>query len=1199
VPNLSTPIGELQSRYDVLVIGSGYGGAIVARWMANAAQERRRHGKTPFTVCLLERGLEIRPGQYPTSLTSTLRSVQADTGFGHIGRRTSLFDIRMNPDLTVLVGCGLGGTSLINASVILEPKDFSDPAWPQHLRELWPRELRQRGALAREFALVKKALGAKPVPDDVDLDKVARLIESSAERNPRPADHRPPIAVSFHTHVNEFDVQQGRCTLCGNCITGCNYSAKNTLIMNYLPAAAAAGASIFCGVQVAAVEPVNPQAGDWLVHTRILDGSAKLFGSPEMPIRAGMVFLAAGSLGSTEILLRSRDRYGLSFSPALGRHFSGNGDVIAFGYNEVKRVNGMGHGPHLPRDAAVGPTIAGMIDERDRASGAMIQEGAVPGAFRMPLRFAGPIIARLSRLGVTTTVGFSFKSLWREFDSLVRGAHHGALVRTQTFLGMSFDDGRGVMVLSRQRLRIAWSHVGSQPVFTKIARRLAEFTRKMGGTYVVNPIWMRAFGRRLLIAHPLGGCALSDCPDKGVVNSWGQVYRLRREEDQQAESAAPRTYKGLYVCDGAIIPTPLGTNPSLTIAALAQRIAERAEEALPPVPCDRVETETSGTTSRRTDSSIAGFRYAERLKGSMRLHGHETRVEFFLHMSTEDLEKLLTGPTHEVQVVGVAHTPDLKEGLRRFNISEGVLNVLIDDDRQVDTKLLVYQFKLTPSDSRTPGSPDRKALWLRGHKTINYDTCKRSVWKAATRLHFVLHDTPPDAGRDVVDVGNVGEHTPFHMDEAALRAGVVGTGLVGNSVADAIRLTASMAVLHEPRFRRRVLMTLRFHWQFIDALIQARVWLLRRTDRIDPFDRDVTGRPSTKEGKVVRDQSKPRERYVLTRFGGRGANGTAGKPILLIPGFGMSTYWFRAKTPGPNITEFLRENGYDVWLLDYRASDRMKASLDQFTLDELACSDFPDAIRQVSSEAQQPVQIIAHCVGSISLLMSLLSGKLADACVHSIVLSQAFAFIDQPFVNRLKAKLHLAEVLRFVGFRPILTTDFDIRSSLAVRLLDRLLYFYPSRERCKSGVCRRTLLIYGEANRHARLDRVTHEMLYDMIDRGNLTTIAQLQKMAARRQIVSARGENKYLTPENGKKHVNVPITLLQGERNNLFRRSGAHKTLAWLHQHGGFGSNEENQKRFTLVEVPDYGHMDVFIGKDSAGDVYPKILEALKAMYR
>ena len=753
---------------------------------------------------LLERGLEIRPGQYPTSLLGALRAGQADTRYGHIGKRTSLFDVRMNRELTVLVGCGLGGTSLINASVIVEPKHFNDQGWPTHLRDLWPEDLRRDGALTKKVEMVKKCLGAAKAPSDVVLDKVTHLI-TSAGLNPADPDrtHHPEIAVSFNTRINDFGVQQERCTLCGNCITGCNYSAKNTLIMNYLPAAAAAGASIFCGVQVSAVEPVETPAGDWLVHARLLDRAASVFGNPEIPIRAGMVFLASGTLGSTEILLRSRDRYGLSLSPALGQHFSGNGDVIAFGYNTESQVNGMAFGPRLPTDPTVGPTIAGMLDERDLPSGAMIQEGAVPGALGFLLRVLGPFIAGLSRLGVTTRADFSVKSLWREVDSLLRGPHHGSLLRTQTFLGMSFDDGRGFMGLAGDRLRIAWRHAGDQPVFTKIAARLAALTQKMNGAYVVNPVWSRLFGRRLLIAHPLGGCALSDSPDNGVVNSSGQVYRIRQDHDSQ-ESGTERVYRGLYVCDGAIIPTPLGTNPSLTIAAIAQRIAERAEQTIPSGDGARRELEHERVAPGRTDSTVVGLRYAERLRGSMRLDGRDTRVELFLHMSVEDLKKEQRRQRASVRVIGTLRAPDLDEGRREFVISDGILNVMIDDQRCVDTKLLVYQLKLTPTGKLDTAAPGRGALWLRGYKKINFDTCKRSTWKAATRLPFVIYQTPHadrpgpefDASLDLIDRGaRAHDRQRFLGDEATRTAGIVGVGLAGGSVADVIRLAASMQVV--------------------------------------------------------------------------------------------------------------------------------------------------------------------------------------------------------------------------------------------------------------------------------------------------------------------------------------------------------------------------------------------------------------------
>ncbi len=154
--------------------------------------------------------------------------------------------------------------------------------------------------------MAREALAVAPVPDDVSLDRVTRPFESAGP-GPCPPRYPAPIAVSFQTHVNAFGVQQQRCVLCGNCISG-NYSAKNTLIMNYLPGAAAAGAEIYCGVAVQTVEPGPDHT--WLVRVPTLDWPSGLYGRPELTIRADAVLLASGTLGSTEILLRSRDRRG-------------------------------------------------------------------------------------------------------------------------------------------------------------------------------------------------------------------------------------------------------------------------------------------------------------------------------------------------------------------------------------------------------------------------------------------------------------------------------------------------------------------------------------------------------------------------------------------------------------------------------------------------------------------------------------------------------------------------------------------------------------------------------------------------------------------------------------------------------------------------------------------------------------------------
>src|SRR5262249_39381106 len=106
---LSLPLSRMKSSYDVVVVGSGYGGGVAASRLARAGR----------SVCLLERGKERHPGEYPDSLAKAVPEVQADTPDGHVGSPTAMFDFHVNPDLNVLVGCGLGGTSLINANVSL------------------------------------------------------------------------------------------------------------------------------------------------------------------------------------------------------------------------------------------------------------------------------------------------------------------------------------------------------------------------------------------------------------------------------------------------------------------------------------------------------------------------------------------------------------------------------------------------------------------------------------------------------------------------------------------------------------------------------------------------------------------------------------------------------------------------------------------------------------------------------------------------------------------------------------------------------------------------------------------------------------------------------------------------------------------------------------------------------------------------
>ncbi|HET9290354.1 MAG TPA: FAD-binding protein, partial [Actinomycetes bacterium] len=180
---LARPHHQLRERYDVVVVGSGYGGAIAASRFARAGR----------TVCVLERGRELRAGDFPTSALAALRQLQVRRGMRRFGHEAALFDLHTGDDLSVMVGCGLGGTSLINAGVALRPPDwvFDDERWPTALRGA-----RGSAELGPYFARAEAMLGSTPFPDTwrtptklVALGRAAAGVDASVRR--------PPINVTF------------------------------------------------------------------------------------------------------------------------------------------------------------------------------------------------------------------------------------------------------------------------------------------------------------------------------------------------------------------------------------------------------------------------------------------------------------------------------------------------------------------------------------------------------------------------------------------------------------------------------------------------------------------------------------------------------------------------------------------------------------------------------------------------------------------------------------------------------------------------------------------------------------------------------------------------------------------------------------------------------------------------------------------
>jgi cholesterol oxidase len=524
---LARPLDRLRPRYDAVVVGSGYGGGVAASRLARAGQR----------VAVLERGREFLTGEFPSRFPDLRREMQLTGRRVRMGAPTGLYDVRLGEDMHVLVGCGLGGGSLINAGVALrpDPRVFRD--------EVWPHEIAGDGLLEEGFARALQWIRPARDPRTAERTKYRTLQLCSAALGRQPVS--APVAVTFAPAVNPAGVAQPACTGCGDCCGGCNVGAKNTVALSYLPDAARHGAEIFTHARVRHLSKAGD--GDWRVHIERLDGSGEA-----LSLSAGIVVLAAGTLGSTEILLRSRE-LGLALSDRLGERFSGNGDIIAFGYGARQPVNAIGVGePPKIEGLDVGACVSGQIeivDEHDLARSLTIQEGVMPSVLApiLPVLFMpnGRLVGALK--------------------GLISGVYKGPLAGLQTFFAVSHDSAGGQLVLEDDRLALRWPAAKDEPVYARLDAALQALVAQAGGAYVKNPLAGTLMGRQPATAHPLGGCGIGRDRSMGVVDHKGRVF------DARPGAGPAEVHPGLLVLDGATMPRSLGANPLLTITALAER----------------------------------------------------------------------------------------------------------------------------------------------------------------------------------------------------------------------------------------------------------------------------------------------------------------------------------------------------------------------------------------------------------------------------------------------------------------------------------------------------------------------------------------------------------------------------------------------------------------------------------------------------
>jgi cholesterol oxidase len=519
----------MKEVYDVVVIGSGFGGGINACRQAQAGR----------SVCVLERGKRWGRKDFPRTTGQVARSFWNFKDYG-------LIDYRTFGKIDVLQGSGVGGGSLVYFNVhIRTPKEiFEDPRWPKAIK---------RDILNPYYDKAKDVLEAKPLTPPPELNMPLRTEAFlAAARNTGKQGELVDICVTTEDHVNRHGIAQNACVYCGNCMLGCHVHAKNTVDLNYIAEAEKNGAEVYPLHYVDKIELADGVG--YRVHFRHYDSEKR--GEFERGSVVGRkVVVSAGSLGSTEILLRSRDFYKTlpNLGRMLGERFSGNGDFLLAGAFDADREI----------DPSSGPSITAIADYSTAKNKISIEDLGFPdpflwfleGSLPNPNRWHG--IKRFLDKYLLRTLGLSKSSPFTDgVDQLFQG---GITPRFLPYLGMGTDAADGKMRLNGEYIDIDWNSRASKEMFDEMEEGMRSLSRGVKGKYTTSLLWRWPL-KKLLTAHPLGGCVMSDDPAQGVVNEYGEVWN----------------YPGLYVSDGSIIPTALSVNPSATISALSERIAEHA-----------------------------------------------------------------------------------------------------------------------------------------------------------------------------------------------------------------------------------------------------------------------------------------------------------------------------------------------------------------------------------------------------------------------------------------------------------------------------------------------------------------------------------------------------------------------------------------------------------------------------------------------
>jgi hypothetical protein len=878
-------------------------------------------------------------------------------------------------------------------------------------------------------------------------------------------------------------------------------------------------------------------SGGYIVFLR--DNASKLsFGPFKEKLRwvhaKRFVFLGAGSIGSTEIVLRSQNE-GLSTSTRIGKGLSGNGGMLSFGYDldpQLGRVN------PLERP---GPTISSMIECQDSENwkqSFIVQDGSWPYFMDTVFRITKPVlpIALPSYVSVASSLQQIF-SILNPFTAALR--------RTQLYLALGHDNPCGSITLEDDLPLLNMRGVERKSNIARVRTLLKRMTHAFGGTYIEQ-------GCKVTV-HPLGGLGFADdgTGRTGSTSHTGELFTGNGRD----------VHAGLCVVDGSVISRSLATNPLATITAVAERsvelLAKKAGLSVDLVP-------TKPLRDRDRDMSMT---FSEKMEGMIELGGK--RVPLILYIDVAILhDKHAAQGQLRGHLSGAVYCPHISND--QLLITNGVFRLFEVDQARADLSAMEYRFDAIATNGDKFPMVGKKLLG----PSVTLSIPK--VWQATTTLFLDV------AGTDGQNLGSGILRLSAGNFVDQMRTMATSGDDIHGQWAFLIHFFKTFASGLLKNFLS-LFAPLQYPEDH-DAVQEA----CESYDKVEPRAviklRAIDGVTSTlRMWEPIQSQSN---------------NKGTPHDILLVPGSGVSHWIFASPYITRNAVEYFTQKGYRCWCITTRFGKQHHNSNDKphswtgydGRLDIAAALAEIKRYNVDRSTRFLPPYVVAHCVGSLALASALLSGTVHKSAISGITASQIFLHpVLQP-LNDLKARTPLTRLYRLAAgdWFPITQSKEQASSNIVQSMLDALLRFYPvgsRREICNSPICHRCELAFGRLWNHRNLNRATHNNQHNIYGGMSSKCLEHLAS-GGRRQTVLDNEYHSLVTDESLERLSGLPIFLFSGADNNVFKATSTLKTYEVLQARG---------ERVSREEFPGFGHLDCWMSERSADTVYKAVEEEVR----